>query len=155
MSILSVSLFTGCTSELDKHINSCKEDFPIYAESMSEIQSKWEDTFEIAISTSRISLAGPVGNLQNIRREASKVTAPDCIADSHENYLEGMDTFIDIFLDFMSDADAEPDELDINIAQLQILGIASVLERYEDDPEVFFEELRELAATATAESTEP
>jgi hypothetical protein len=92
--------------------------------------------------------------LQDIRREASKITPPGCVADSHEKYLEGMGTFIDFFLDFMADSDAEPDELEINIAQLQMLMIATTLEQYEDDPEIFFEEFRDLAATATAEASE-
>lgn len=149
---LSLFFFAGCTSELDQHMNACKEAFPSYAETMSGIQEEWEDTFEVAISTSRIALDGPVGDLQSIRREARNVTPPDCMADAHQRYLEGMDTFINFFLEFMADADAEPDETDISIAQLKMAGMVNSIEQYENDPEAFFEEIRGVAATATAES---
>ena len=152
--IFSCIFLASCASELDQQMDACEEAFPSYAEEMSEIQAEWKDTLEIAVSTSRIALAGPVGELQDSRRQANKVTPPDCMTDSHERYLRGMDTFIDFFLDFMADADVEPNELEISIAQIQLLSIAAAIEQYEDDPEAFFEELRGIAATATAESVD-
>jgi hypothetical protein len=145
-------LLVGCSSELDKMVEECQEQFPPYAEEMAEIGEEWADTLDIAASTSRIALSGPVGELQAIRREASRLEPPVCFADEHENYLEGMDTFIGFFLDFMADADSEPDETDINIASLQMLVLQASIEQYEEDPESFFEEFKELAATATAEA---
>lgn len=152
--ILCCIFVSSCTSELDRQISDCRDAFPTYAQSMNEIQEEWEDTFEVALSTSRISLAGPVGDLQDIRRDAEKVVPPECVLDSHEGYVEGMDTYIDFFLDFMADADAEPDELDITLAELKMSIIPGAIEQYEDDPEAFFEELRGFSATATAESAE-
>ena len=150
---LALLLFlVGCSSEFDKMMDECQEQFPTYAEQMTEIQQEWEDSIDVAASTSRIALAGPVGELQSIRREASRIKPPVCIAEDHESYLEGMDTFIGFFLDFMADADTEPDELDINIASIQMLSVIASIEQYQEDPEAFFAEVRGYIATATAEA---
>ena len=150
--VLGFIFLTNCTSQLDQQINDCRDAFPSYVESMSEIQEEWEDTFEVALSTSRISLAGPVGDLQDIRREAEKVISPVCMVDSHEGYVEGMETYIDFFLDFMADADAEPDEFEISLAELKMSIIPATIEQYEGDPEAFFEETSPAAPTTMNEN---
>lgn len=152
--IIGCTLFVSCTSELDQQMEACQEAFPAYAEAMSDIQAEWDDTFDIAASTSRIALAGPVADLQNIRREANKLTPPVCIADSHESYLDGMDAFIELLLDFMADVDTESDESEVMLAQVEMLRLTFALEQYKQDPAGFFEEMRGVAATATAESAE-
>jgi len=150
--LVSAFILTSCSSALDKEIDECREQFPPYAEQMTEIIEEWDDAFDIAASTSRIALSGPVGELQAIRREAGRVDPPVCVVDVHDYYLEGMDTFIGFFLGFMADPDSKSDELDISFASLQMRMVTAGVEKYKADPEVFFDEYRELAGTATAEA---
>lgn len=144
----------GCSSEMQQSIDECEEQFPPYAEKMGEIQAEWDDAIEMAASTSRIALTGPVSDLQAIRREASGAEPPVCVTARHEVYLTGMDSFISFFLDFMSDADSELDDSEIRLATLNMMSLTSSLERYEKDPERYFEDLRGGAAALETQEAE-
>ena len=151
--LILISL-TGCGQSLDRMVEDCRADFPAYADAFSEVDQEWEDALNIASSTSRIALSGPVGQLQEIRRDASRLTPPACIADLHEDYIEGMDIVIGYFLDFMADVDADTDSDEITRALTQMAKLAVMLELYQEDPDALFEVLRNLAATATAEAAD-
>jgi len=145
-------LLVGCTSEFEQVLAECEEQFPAYIEQINEINEEWEDAFEVAASTSRIALSGPVGELQAIQREASDLEPPDCLADDHEGYLVGMETFIGLFLGFMADPDFEPADLDISIASLQMAWVPEIIDMFEEDPESLFSEMRGAMETVTAEA---
>lgn len=150
--IMAMFFLSACTSEVDQFIAECEEGFPAYAEEMDDIIARWDDALDVALSTSRMSLDGPIGELQGIKREADRLDAPECIADSHASFVDGLDVYIGFMLDFLADADATPDEDEINRANLQMLTVLAAIESYEEDPEAFFASLKEAAEEATREA---
>lgn len=143
----------GCSqSETARIMEACEEAFPTYAEEMSDIQAEWMDALDIATSTSRISLAGPISDLQSIQRRAEKVEAPECVLIEHDEYVEGMDTLVDFMLDFLADPDAEVDDEEIDEATDQIIALWLIVEQYEVNPETFFEVLTQNVAEETGEA---
>ena len=77
-----------------------------YLNSLIGLSDRWFDAVEIADSTSRIALSGPVGELQAIRREIGVVEGPDCAAKAGLALYNHTDHVIDGFLLFMQE---EPD----------------------------------------------
>lgn len=53
------------------------------AENLEEIAERWDDAIDIASSTSRIALSGPVSDLQEIRRETRQQEWPECARAAH------------------------------------------------------------------------
>ena len=145
-------LLMACTSESEQMMSDCREGMPEYVEQMEDITDRWDDSMQIALSSARISLAEPVGDLQEIRRDADNINPPQCMASSHEGYVEATGVFVDALLDFMSDADAEPDQVELSTAQFSMLITRDLLETYNEDEEAFFVSLEENFATATAEA---
>ena len=69
-----------------------------------ELQAKiteFSDGVSVAESTARISLSGPVGDLQKIQRDTSDVQVPSCMEDAKKLLTGGMRTSIDGFIAFM------------------------------------------------------
>lgn len=65
--------------------------------------SEWDDANTLANSTGRIALAGPVGQLQQIRRSTDALSVPWCAESSKRLLLKGMDHTINGYLCFMRD----------------------------------------------------
>ncbi len=65
---------------------------------------RWVDALKVAKSTARISLAGPLSDLQAIRRDVAVLDPPTCIADAHNALIRHMDHSIESFLLFMQKA---------------------------------------------------
>jgi uncharacterized protein HemX len=71
---------------------------------------KYQDAMQLAASTSRIALAGPVATLQTLKREADLVAVPACMKNSKDFLMQGMNTSIDHFLDFMRQKSTEAEQ---------------------------------------------
>jgi hypothetical protein len=78
-----------------------------FLEAIDDIIERWDDANIIAASTSRISLNGPVSELQAIVREARDLETPDCAVDVRDSLVEVMADKVDIYIKFMGDADAD------------------------------------------------
>lgn len=75
----------------------------LYDEVVDPITRRWDDATDIAFGTSRINLAGPIGTLQEVRRDAEDLDVPECAIGTHELLIEAMQGYIDGFLAFMAD----------------------------------------------------
>jgi len=78
-----------------------------YYDLFESYSGAWDDAKAIANSTSRIGLAGPVGELQNLRREWKSVEVPEGLEKFHNKILDYEESTIEGFLAFMSD---KPDD---------------------------------------------
>ena len=74
---------------------------------IQDINMRWLDAMELADSTSRMSLSGPISDLQLIRRDANKLEPPECAEGAKDALVMHMDYVLDGFLLFMAQ---EPDE---------------------------------------------
>lgn len=81
----------------------CADQAVDYLADLKTLQARWMDALEIADSTSRISLAGPVGELQAIRREIGALEGPDCARAAGAALYIHSEAVIDGFLLFMQD----------------------------------------------------
>lgn len=73
---------------------------------LEAVFDEWDDANKIAGSTSRIGLAGPVAELQKIRRSVTDMNPPECAREVETLLVNHMDKTIDGYLSFMAD---EPD----------------------------------------------
>jgi hypothetical protein len=71
---------------------------------ISDIMNRWEDAESIASITSRVSLSGPVADLQAIKRDAEKLTMPGCMTPVKEKLTHAMEYSIKGYLAFMQEA---------------------------------------------------
>lgn len=135
----------ACQSEQEKFTSDCSEGLAAYMAEIEDPVERWNDAFDIAVSTPRMSLADPIQELQAISREAKDITPPACFKEGHDGFVEGMDTQIEMMLGFLADADYDFDEhgTDIFIASLQIEGITASVEEYKNDPDAFVQTLWE------------
>lgn len=72
--------------------------------SFDVIHTRWVDARRIAEVTSRMSLSGPLANLQAVRRDADALVAPNCLTLGKAKMLEAMQLEIDGFVAFLGDA---------------------------------------------------
>lgn len=80
---------------------SCADQTEEYRATVDDLLEEWEDALAVAGSTSRISLAGPMAELQSIRREAGDIEGvPECAESAHDLLLKSMDDAIDAMLAF-------------------------------------------------------
>ncbi len=73
-----------------------------YYDAIEPMLEKWDDTVQVAGSTSRIALGAQVARLQDIKREVEDADIPPCGIYANVLLLEAMDYRIDAFLAFMS-----------------------------------------------------
>lgn len=81
-----------------------KSEYAKAADALNSARTRWVDAVRVADATSRVSLSGPVSNLQAIRRETDALLLPDCLAASRQKLTEGMQHQIDGFLTFMANS---------------------------------------------------
>lgn len=84
---------------------TCAEQASDFLSPLGGILGRWQDAIEIANSTARVSLDGPVANLQAIRREVDELEAPSCASQAKSALISSMDHVIEGFLTFMQDPD--------------------------------------------------
>jgi hypothetical protein len=63
----------------------------------------YDDAYNIAASTARISLAGPVAELQRILRETENIEVPSCMEKAKNELVLSIDDSVKAFLAFMSE----------------------------------------------------
>ena len=68
---------------------------------LDALLSRWNDASKIAGATSRIALAGPVSNLQNLKREAENLAMPECLDGGGASLVKSMDNTVQAYLVFM------------------------------------------------------
>ena len=73
-------------------------------EQIRAVKVKWDDADRLANASPRIGLPGPISTLQAIRREAAALQLPECVDKAKKELVDGMDTMIDGYIAFMSDA---------------------------------------------------
>lgn len=81
----------------------CSVQAASYIAETEKLFDDWDDAVQIAGSTSRIALSPVIMNLQEIRRQASDLVAPDCAQDVDNMMLDYMDAMIDAYISFASD----------------------------------------------------
>ncbi|MBI3158123.1 MAG: hypothetical protein HYZ26_00805 [Chloroflexi bacterium] len=69
---------------------------------LEQIAEEWDDAVSLAGSTSRIALSGPIGDLQDIRRDLMRLRVPACLVDAQIHLTRTMDNTIEAFLAFAS-----------------------------------------------------
>lgn len=91
-----------------------QDDFPLVdsdcdteqvARNLEEIAERWDDAFDVASSTSRIAMAGPISDMQTIRRETRNQVWPECAQKAQQELVGWMDESIDAFTAFMAQED--------------------------------------------------
>lgn len=142
---LVLLILPACQSEQEKFLSDCSEGLSAYMAEIEDPVERWNDAFDIAVSTPRMSLADPIQELQTISREVKDITPPACFKEVHDGYVEGMGTQIEMMLGFLADADYDFDarDIDILIANFQIGGITASVEEYKNDPDAFVQTLWE------------
>ena len=89
-------VLVGCTNSY------CPpEEAELAIDELQNLAEEWDDAFEVANSTSRISLSGPIGDLQEIKRDVGSLDIPDCLTDVQDNLVKAMESGIDAFIAFM------------------------------------------------------
>ena len=90
-------------AEVEKERN--KNEFDKSVSELNAIYARWNDALKLADSTARIALSGPVGKLQEIKREAESLMVPACLVEPKKKMIDGMNHMIDGFMHFMGSAD--------------------------------------------------
>jgi|GEM_PF-5721445 len=67
----------------------------------NDIYSRWKSAETLAGASARISLSGPVMNMQNIKREADALVVSKCMLTPKANLSAGMDSIINGYIAFM------------------------------------------------------
>jgi len=68
---------------------------------MDELLTRWDDAFELANNTPRMSLPPIIGNLQTLQREGDKITPPECAEDIANSFQEYSNYIVKGFLLFL------------------------------------------------------
>lgn len=110
--VLLAVLLSGCTAisdAVEKMVPSptptCAEEVETWHIAVSPKLEEWFDAVELADSTSRVSLTGPISELQRIARDIKAVKYPVCAQNAYDNLKWHLDKTIDGFLEFMSQQD--------------------------------------------------
>lgn len=102
--LLCILLITACgTGDLPLVGSDCDTDQ--VAENLSDVAERWDDAVDIAESTSRIAMSGPISDLQEIRRETRAQDWPKCAEPAQAELVDWMDETIKAFLSFASQDD--------------------------------------------------
>ncbi|CQR43699.1 exported hypothetical protein [Thiomonas sp. CB3] len=96
----------------DANIQSPPEAKPLLA-----LYSRWIDIDTLARSTARIALAGPVGKMQDLLREAQAAQVVDCAQDAKKSLVSLISDDTDAMIAFM-----QKDELATQIYDIALRG---------------------------------
>lgn len=113
-----------------------------YINDVDDLLIRWQDAVQVASATARVSLSGPVADLQSIKREARDLSEPFCAGQIgfQDKMTNMMDTSVETFVEFMAGGPSEdtfgPYELavaDYSMAQDLFLDALQVLQNEEDN----------------------
>lgn len=74
---------------------------PPQAAPLLALYRRWADAERLALSTSRVALAGPAAGLQGLQREAEALQAPQCLADARKALLALVTKSTEAILQFL------------------------------------------------------
>jgi len=94
---------TPAPTNTPKPAVSCQPVAQDYLDKIGPFMIEFGDTVKIADSTPRIALASLIQDMQRIRRAIADVSAPSCVQGASNLILNGMDSIINAFIDFMGD----------------------------------------------------
>lgn len=92
-----------------------------YLREIDGINARWRDAAQVALSSPRMALAGPVSDLQAVRRDLAKMTPGNCTRPAHIKMMEVQDTLIRVLLGFMSQGESSElrdDDLTIKVKEV-------------------------------------
>lgn len=95
------------------------EDVTKYKTLTREIVSQFEDAFQLASNTPRITLSPVIQNMQAIRREAQALELPVCTHNAQNRLIDYMDVSINAFSAFMGQRPEDEVNGLFNAAQLR------------------------------------
>ena len=111
--LLLVLVLTGCAQSVfvrptpTPEQTTCKvEDVDKAIEDMGLLLTRWMDADAIASSSPRMSLSGPISDLQAIRRDTKALVVPECLESAQIQLTTFMDYALEGYLAFLGD---EPD----------------------------------------------
>jgi len=124
-------------------LSSCKnpcqtEQAQEFTKELKNIKNTFDDKFELAGSTSRINLTPVISDMQDLKRELSKLEPPEkCseLSDIKEYYLEGMDTAINAYMMFQLEEDDKKVLSKINSATSRFEYIDKWIKEFENPEE--------------------
>lgn len=71
---------------------------------LQAIQRQWQDAYSLALTTSRVGLAGPIASMQAIARRAEDVKVPLCLANAKNFFIAGAHGGVNAMQMFQSQA---------------------------------------------------
>lgn len=74
---------------------------PPGSEPLLGLYRRWADAERLAMSTSRIALGGPAGNLQALQREVEALKVPGCLEGAHKTLTALITKSAEAILQFM------------------------------------------------------
>lgn len=96
-----------------------------YVTAMRDLALEWNDAMDVASSSVRLTMSGPVETLQSVRRKYQQVEPPAKYAQSHRLLLEQSDAYISALLLFMKD-DPGQEEAMLKVRQLSDERLAAL-----------------------------
>lgn len=116
---------------------SCSAQSAEFIADATEVLEVWDDTVALAEGTARIAWFGPVTRLQELRRAAGELEAPQCALPVKDAMLDYMDYAVDGFLAFMGQTATNASDPKVATlmlgAQMTREGLESALEDLRSD----------------------
>jgi len=89
-------------TETPKPIVSCPEDeVDNYLEELKGLLEEWDDTVDLAGSTSRMGLPSLIQDMQNMKRDARRLDRPECADYLQDLVIVSMESEINAFITFL------------------------------------------------------
>jgi len=98
--VLVFTLLVGCNQVASLSICTTSDGKRV-VDVLQQYTQEWDDTTTLASNSPRMSLAGPVSQLQRIRRELQGQKWPECARRAQSTFVLAMDAEIEVFTDFM------------------------------------------------------
>lgn len=86
---------------------ACRADLVYYISEMDPLIDEYIDTFDLASSMPRISLAPIIQDMQRIRREMERVPVPSCAREAAGRLLAGVEIVNEAFIEFAGDGNED------------------------------------------------
>ncbi|ENU87730.1 hypothetical protein F972_02996 [Acinetobacter sp. CIP 102529] len=97
--LICSTLLIGCKNQQEVEVEAKDKG----VEELNNIENRWVDTYDLASSTSRIALATPVSQLQEVKRDLLTTEVSECLKPAKEALSSYMNMHIKNFLNFMAD----------------------------------------------------
>lgn len=103
--LIPVLIIAACGTDDLPLVGDSGCDKEAVATNLEEVAERWDDAVDVAQSSSRIALTGPVGDLQEIRRETRQQDWPECAIEAQAELVDWMDDTIKAFIAFLGQED--------------------------------------------------